>query len=107
MYHQNPPQKVKFFLSVNNDTKILGIKYSKTCCIIDLSSYWVAKLERSIRERTGFFIFSEVLYDEACVSFGAKFFNSIEEVVVDMTYLYYLTGQGNRNDTNRMNCTPG
>ena len=64
------------------------------------SSYWVAKLERSIRERTVFFIFSEVLYDEACVSFGAKLFKPLEEVVVDMTYLYYLKGQGNRNDTN-------
>ena len=49
MYHQNPPQNVKFFLSVNNDTEIVGIKYSKTCCIIDLSSYSVAKLERSVR----------------------------------------------------------
>jgi hypothetical protein len=49
MCHHNPPQKVKSFLSVNNDTKILGIKNSKTCCIIDLSIYYVAKLERSVR----------------------------------------------------------
>ena len=55
MYHQNPPQNVKFFLSVNNDTEIVGIKYSKTCCIIDLSIYSVAKIERSIRELTGFY----------------------------------------------------
>ena len=55
MCHQNPPQKVKSFLSVNNDTKILVIKHSKTCCIIDLLIYSVAKIERSIRELTGFY----------------------------------------------------
>jgi hypothetical protein len=57
MCNQNPPQKVKSFLPVNNDTKILGIKHSKTCCIIDLSIYSVAKLDLSARERTGFCFF--------------------------------------------------
>jgi hypothetical protein len=46
----NSPQKVKSFLSVNNDTEILGIKHSKTCCIIDLSIFYVAKSGRSARE---------------------------------------------------------
>ena len=55
MCHQNPPQKVKSFLSVNNDTEIIGIKHSKTCCIIDLSLCSIAKLDQSARERTGFY----------------------------------------------------
>ena len=69
----NSPQKVKSFLSVNNDTEILGIKHSKTCCIIDLSIFYVAKSGRSARESIVFcflrsalsrslrFIWSEIL----------------------------------------------
>ena len=48
------------------------------------------------------FIFSGVLYNEDCVSFGAKFFKPQKEAIVDRIYLYYLTGWANRNDTNRM-----
>ena len=54
------------------------------------------------QENARVFIFSGVLYNEDCVSFGAKFFKPQKEAIVDRIYLYYLTGWANRNDTNRM-----
>ena len=59
------------------------------------------------QENARVFVFPKCCITKIAFHFGAKFFKPLKEELVDMTYLYYLTGWGNRNDTNRMNYTPG
>jgi hypothetical protein len=46
-----------------------------------------------VQENARVFVFSEVLYHEDCISFGAKFFKPLKEELVDMIYLYYKPGE--------------